>query len=169
MKVLLFLPIIAVMLVAGCIQDDNQIYQQATNNLNPDACDSIVDDRIRWDCYNNIAGKTKDISVCEEKNTTGSCDISVAVTTQDLSICDSLESKIIYIDIAECYRQVAVKNNNLTICGMIENKVYEWYCYKDIAYIRNDSSICEMAYWSDRCLEDLEKQIAANVTGRLMP
>lgn len=118
-------------------------------------CRSITDPDILEDCQRQVSvpheapevydchwddGSLKQ-KECVKKRKNDTSFSQQAIERRDVTFC--LQIKDPY-SLADCYRQIAAINNNLSICNQIEEEhTLKNRCYAQLAYIRNDPSVCE--------------------------
>ena len=99
-------------------------------------------------CIIRFAVEENDLSICEHAERLqgkAACYEQVAISRTDESLC---ESQILnHVDNTffkdNCYWEIANKKGNELLCGKMIN--YSASCYKDIALIKNDISICKLS------------------------
>ncbi|HIK00327.1 TPA: hypothetical protein H1016_02175 [archaeon] len=132
-------------------------------------CDKINYLADKDACYENIAVKEKDKSLCAEidnsnnypYDTGADCYYKIAVLQNDGIICDLIKEKSAPYDRynfnikhkkAQCYYEVALNTNNPALCNKLDEvasidvgNYYESksFCYFKIALKTKDNSLCE--------------------------
>jgi hypothetical protein len=158
MKAFLFITLITIVLVAGCI-GQSASPQQSTANANRHQlptktygpCESIkVEGKYTYEkdsCYFDIATGNEDPAYCEQIIDSGlhdNCMTNISIGTNNVSLCNS----IINSDWGDnCYSALAVPTNNTKWCEKIMNGDRRDYCYlyMEMNAMTNTStpSICE--------------------------
>lgn len=115
------------------------------------ACKELTDLAI-VSCYNSIASKNKDSSICESPDhpSPGSCySISLAISAEDPELCKKT------LDPSRCYIDLASKLNDASICERMTT--LKQRC---LAVVNEDPDMCTDADYPDACLNEVYKKMS---------
>ncbi|MGC9132332.1 MAG: hypothetical protein ACP5HJ_01635 [Candidatus Micrarchaeia archaeon] len=126
-------------------------------------CKGIIIQTFREDCFQDLAFKTKNVSICNFTENKEKCIINIAIAQRNISLCNSvgktcIDDIINLINPKECLKlnstlkdyclvKKAINENNESLCNMVENFSFREFCkttlmFKTINYAKN-FSICE--------------------------
>ena len=155
--------------VSSSNEPSNEDKALLNNAINVADCEKIVDIWTKDACYNNIGGKSNDLSICNKISGPNSmkngCYIGVASKTSNLSICEML---IEDYNKNNCYSNIAINTKDASICEKISDvskkescklsisggetasdcdKILDYIlkdnCYMKMANISKDISLCD--------------------------
>ena len=124
-----------------------------------DTCDNM-DPRLAYydECQKNIAVNTENIEGCKDRFR-DQCILEIVTKTKDTSQCKMINDKKLAQKCLSqpdtikcssythakgyCYYSVAINEKNFNMCSQTVNSGMQYTCYRDLALIKNDDSICD--------------------------
>lgn len=154
------------------------IIQNAIENEDSSVCDDIYLQEARDVCYWEVAKAIKEPSLCEKISGEDEKNYCLAVINKDSSVCERISDQdrrnyctaVITEDLSLCKRISGGDRRNHCIasikkdayyCQLMSDKNVGYYCYRDVAIARNDSSLCgkiEVEYMRNRCYAEVGAQ-----------
>ena len=115
------------------ITEKGLIIKQGRKKFKLSYFDGINDDKNKWRCYTDVAGKIGDETICDKISTTEGkedCYYGIALNKDDFSFCQKIENN--RTDRNKCLLAVAERVNDQTICKKIDAGApqKEW-CYNN--------------------------------------
>ncbi len=123
-----------------------QPVKSETNQTTPILCENISRIEERDACFYDRAFTTSDASFCARVKTNvtqWNCYQSLALSQRNQSSCAQIKGgRNEVVDARdECYRQVAVISNDFTICNPV-SPTHKDSCYLDVGQINNNKQAC---------------------------
>lgn len=118
---------------------DQCYFDFAENKTSFQACGDVKSSGLRDSCYEFIALKTKNQSLCEMINFVYLKQLCLARIVGTEAYCENLTD---YLQRDSCIKVFAVEHLNDATCDIIKTDLYRDMCLQEIAIARGDASVC---------------------------
>ena len=140
---------------------DQCYFDFAKNKTSYQSCVWIKSLGVKDSCYEFVALKTKNQSLCEMINFSYSKQLCSARIIGTESYCENLTD---YLQRDACFKTFAVENLNEIKCDIIKTDLYRDMCLQEIATAKGDAAICSRitCYACIKDKDDCYKGVAAS-------